>query len=110
MSICLYVSVSTGWDDIKTLTMSHTRHTKRIIPLLQAPIANLWWKQHLTTYQTLVAFVILARQVYSAIVIKRVGSEFNWQLSIITTMFFSLVLVVYSSTYLELYVNIDHCD
>ena len=76
-----------------------------------------WWKQHLTTYQALAAVVILLRQVYSAITVSngahcnsKSDSEFNWHLSIITTAFFSLVLVIYSSTYLELYVNLGHCD
>ena len=84
---------------------------------LKATMVTVWWKQHLTTYQALAAFVILLRQVYSAITVNsgvqcnsKSDSEFNWQLSIITTTFFSLVLVVYSSTYLELYVNLGHCD
>ena len=73
--------------------------------------ATLWWKQHLTTYQAAVALAILVRQVYSAVTVSRVDdSEFNWLLSMITTTFFSLVLLIYSSTYLELYVNLGHCD
>ena len=54
--------------------------------------------------------VILVRQVYSAVANNSVDSEFNWHLSIITTTFISLVLVAYSSIYLELYVNLGHCD
>ena len=62
----------------------------------------------------MVPFSILVRQVYSAIVISSIdnssGIEYNWGLSIVTTAFITLVLLGYSTIYLELYVCLVHCD